>query len=140
MAMLLAMSAPAAGEYINAPSGLNLRAGPSTEAEVIEVVPFAEEVSGTVSDGWMKTEKGYLKADFLSEDNPLAGWIPMGRWHLTAYYETGMATASGVYPERGNTLAHNTLPFRTEVYNKGHGVWTVHDRGPASMGSEWCDL
>lgn len=138
--MSLAMSAPTAGEYVTAQSGLNMRAGPSLDAAVVDILPFASEVSGVVKDGWMETEDGFLSAEYLSDEDPLKDWQPMGQWHLTAYYATGNATASGVYPEVSNTIAHNTLPFGTQVYIKGHGIWTVHDRGPASMGTQWCDL
>ena len=47
---------------------------------------------------------------------------------------------SGEYPEVNVTAAHNSLPFGTQIYVEGLGVWTVQDRGPASMGTEWCDL
>ena len=73
-------------------------------------------------------------------EDPKEDFTPMGQWRITAYYETGMATASGVYPEIGTTLAHNSLEFGAEVYIEGLGFWTVQDRGPASMGTEWCDI
>lgn len=136
----LLMVVPCQAEYVTAIEGLRLREDMSLESEVVDVLPFATEVEGTVKDGWLKTKDGYLKAEYLSDSDPLEEWFYLGQWHLTAYYETGYLTASGIYPEVGTTLAHNTLPFGTEVYIKGHGIWTVQDRGPASLGSEWCDL
>ena len=137
---IMAMTTPTNGEYVTAREGLRIRAEPSTLSEVLGVLPFAAEVHGTISDGWMKTEDGYCKASFLSVTNPLDEWTYMGTWHMTAYYETGCLTASGVYPEVNVTAAHNSLPFGTEIYIQGYGIWTVQDRGPSSMGTEWCDL
>lgn len=140
ISLVCLMTTTTKAEYVTAQSGLRVRASPSLDAEVVDVLPFASEVSGAVKDGWMETEDGFLSAEYLSDEDPLKDWQSMGQWHLTAYYETGNATASGVYPEVSNTIAHNTLPFGTQVYIKGHGIWTVHDRGPASMGAQWCDL
>lgn len=36
--------------------------------------------------------------------------------------------------------ACNSLPFGTLVYIEDVGFRTVEDRGPAWLGSEWCDL
>ena len=138
--MVLLMSIVAKAEYVTAESGLRVRSKPNLEAEVIMVVPFGEQVEGPIINGWMKTEDGYMKAEFLSEDDPLGGFAYLGNWRLTAYYETGCATASGAYPEVNVTAAHNTLPFGSRLYVKGFGIWTVQDRGPASMGTEWADL
>lgn len=139
-ALAAALTLTANGEYVTAKEGLRLRKSPSLEAEVIEVLPFGTEVSGTVTDGWMQTSDGFLKASFLSEDDPLDQYEYCGTWLLTAYFETGQQTASGLWPEEGTTLAHNTLPFGTQIYVQGYGFWEVQDRGPQSMGTEWADL
>lgn len=138
--MVLLMGIVANAEFVVAESGLRVRKEPNLDAEVIRVVPFGEQVEGPIINGWMKTEDGYMKAEFLSEDDPLDGFEHLGNWRLTAYYETGYATASGVYPQVNVTAAHNALPFGTRLYIKGYGIWTVQDRGPASMGTEWADL
>lgn len=135
---ILAMNVPA--EFVTAKEGLRLRSAPNTESEVIEVLPFATEVHGKMKRGWLKTEDGYLSAEFLSKDNPLDEYQALGNWRITAYYETGLNTASGSYPEAHVTAAHNTLPFGTELYVAGYGFWTVQDRGPGSMGTEWMDI
>ena len=124
--------------FVIALSGLCVRAQPSTEAPVVAIEPFATQVEGIVEDGWLEAENGYMKAEWLSEDDPRGE--SLGEWRITAYYETGCATASGKYPEVNVTVAHNSLPFGTQIYVEGLGVWTVEDRGPASMGTEWCDL
>ena len=124
--------------FVIALSGLCVRAQPSTEAPVVAIEPFATQVEGIVEDGWLEAENGYMKAEWLSEDDPRGE--SLGEWRITAYYETGCATASGKYPEVNVTAAHNSLPFGTQIYVEGLGVWEVQDRGPASMGTEWCDL
>ena len=138
--MVLLMGIVAKAEFVIAESGLRVRKEPNLDAEVIKVVPFGEQVEGSIINGWMKTEDGFMKAEFLSEDDPLDGFEYLGNWRLTAYYETGCATASGAYPEVNVTAAHNALPFGSRLYVKGYGIWTVQDRGPASMGTEWADL
>lgn len=141
MTMLIAgMTMLARAEYVTPPEGLRLRKEPSLDAKIIRVLPFGTQVEGIVSAGWMKTDDGYLKAEYLSENDPLSEMTFMGEWRLTAYYETGYATASGVYPEVNVTLAHNSLPFGTQVYFEDLGIWTVQDRGPAHLGTEWADL
>lgn len=124
--------------WVSAHSGLNVRAQPSQDAQIVSVLPFGTEVQGNMQDGWLETAEGFLSADWLSEEDPRGEFL--GEWRITAYYETGMATASGEYPEEHVTAAHNSLPFGTQIYVEGLGVWTVEDRGPASMGTEWCDL
>lgn len=140
MAVATLMAIPVKGEWVNARSGLNVRSTPSTDAEIVAVLPFATEVTGTAKDGWMQIEGGYVSTEFLQDADPLADAEYLGTFHLTAYPSTGYQTASGKWPEVNVTVAHNSLPFGTELYIKGHGIWTVEDRGPASMGTEWCDL
>ena len=128
------------GEYVDAVSGLRLRSAPSLEAEIVKVLPFGEEVNGEIKDGWMKTDDGYLKTDFLSKKNPLDDYDYMGNWMLTAYTHTGCACANGPYPTAGYTVACNSLPLGTEIYISEIGFRTVEDRGPQSMPGEWLDL
>ena len=64
----------------------------------------------------------------------------LGNWSITAYTHTGNSCANGNYPTDGYTIAHNTLPFGTQVYIEGVGYRTVEDRGPGYLGSEWCDI
>ena len=140
IALTAAISLTAHGEYVTPPEGLRLRKSPSLEAEIIEVLPFETEVTGIINDGWMKTENGYLSAEYLNETNPLNEAQFLGTWRVTAYAATGNMTASGTWPEIGRTLATNDLPFGSLVYVSGNGIWCVEDRGPEYMGSEWCDL
>lgn len=64
----------------------------------------------------------------------------LGTLSCTAYTHTGNPCANGNYPSDGYTIAHNTLPFGTEVYIDGVGYRTVEDRGPGYLGSEWLDI
>lgn len=120
--------------------GLRVRQEPSEDSEIVEVLPFGTDVNGKIKDGWMQVENGFVKSEHLADSNPLDELEYLGEWRLTAYYETGNATASGVYPEVNVTAAHNDLPFGTQLYVEGYGTWTVQDRGPSSMGTEWMDL
>ena len=140
IALTVMFGTTASAEYVTAKEGLRLRSAPSIHAEILDVIPFATEVNGKISAGWMHTEDGYLSAEYLSKDNPLDEYQTLGNWRITAYYETGLNTASGSYPEEHITAAHNTLPFGTELYVAGYGFWTVQDRGPSSMGTEWMDI
>ena len=126
--------------WVSAQSGLNIRAEPSQDAQVVAVLPFGTEVQGNYRGDWFEVPEGFLSAQWLTDEDPLEDFTPMGQWRITAYYETGCATASGVYPEIGTTLAHNSLPFGTQIYIEGLGFWTVQDRGPGYLGSEWCDI
>ena len=128
------------GEYVTAVDGLRIRSEPNTESEILGVLPYGTEVTGKIQRGWMKRDDGYMSAEFPSDHDPLEGLQCLGTWRITAYYATGCATASGVYPEVNVTAAHNSLPFGTQLYVQGYGIWTVQDRGPGYLGTDWMDL
>lgn len=132
----------ARGEYVIAENGLRIRSEPSTEAEIVTVVPYGEQVFGEVEAGWMRLEgrDGYVCADFVSVDDPMEGMELLGTWRVTAYTWTGYPCANGNYPSDGYTIACNSLDFGEQVYIDGIGFRTVEDRGPAWLGSEWCDV
>lgn len=132
----------ARAEYVNAYNGLCIRAEPNTDAEVLEVLPFGEEVTGEVDKGWMKLDgwDGYVKTEHLSETDPFLEMTCMGEWKTTAYTHTGSPCANGEYPEEGYTIACNSLPFGTQVYIAGIGVRINCDRGPTYMPDAWCDI
>ena len=87
--MILTMVIKADGEYVTALEGLRIRAEPSTEAEIFEVLPFGAEVSGEIEAGWMRLEgrDGYACADYVSVDDPHEGMELLGTWRVTAYAE-----------------------------------------------------
>jgi len=126
--------------YVIALSGLCLRAEPSTEAPVISITPYATKVMGTVEDGWLQTEDGYLSADWLDSDDPLNEHTYLGTWLTTAYTHSGNACFNGEYPEPDYTIATNSLPIGTEVYIENLGYRVVQDRGPSSMPDAWLDV
>ena len=142
IALILTMVIRANGEYVTAPEGLRIRAEPSTESEIFEVLPFGSEVNGEIEAGWMRLEgrDGYVCADFVSVDDPHEGMELLGTWRVTAYAETGYPCANGQYPSVGYTVACNSLPFGARIYVEGIGERVVEDRGPSWLGSEWCDL
>lgn len=135
--------------YVNSKNGLNLRAEPSEESEIIEKLSFSAEcekikdksLKGTE---WRKVqvgeEVGYVNKEFLQDENPLDEFEYFGHWHITAYTHTGNACANSNYPTAGYTIANNWLDFGTELYIDGIGFRTVEDRGPGWLGDAWLDL
>ena len=148
--LLLAMQTDAAEPaYVNSDVGVNLRAAHSEQGAVIEVLPFAtsvmvfREYAGN-DRTWSRVEwdgrSGWVASEFLQPENPLSEMTYMGAWRITAYAYTGSPCANGNYPTAGYTVACNSLPFGTQIYVEDVGFRTVEDRGPVSLGSEWCDL
>ena len=132
----------ARGEYVIAENGLRIRSEPSTEAEIVTVVPYGEQVFGEVEAGWMRLEdgRGYVNADWISAKDPCDGMEFLGTWMTTAYTHTGNVTASGAYPTDGYTVATNSLPMGTKLWIAGVGMRVVQDRGPSSMPDAWLDI
>lgn len=128
------------GEYVTAVDGLRIRSEPNTESEILGVLPYGAEVTGKIRKGWMKTDEGYLSAEYLSDRSPLEDAEYLGSWLTTAYTHTGSACYNGHYPEAGYTVATNSLPIGTEIYIEGIGFRTVEDRGPSYMPYEWLDV
>lgn len=127
-------------EYVNAKSGLRIRKNPSTEADILGVLPYGTQVSGIRRSGWLKLDdrEGYVFAEYLQADEPDREYL--GRWRITAYAYTGSPCANGNYPTTGYTVACNSLPFGTQVYIDGVGIRTVEDNDGGRMGNEWLDL
>ncbi len=160
---------------------LNVRSGPSTSSEVIDMLSWGDSVLityGPTSDGWYEIYKGgtcaYVCASYISGGGSYSsasgnsssydydsaydydsssydyddsyddyeetssyssGGTYLGNFTLTAYCNcaaccgtAGNATASGVYPTSGHTVAMGGVPFGTELLINGH-VYTVEDRG-----------
>jgi len=134
---VMLISVPAHAAYVTAESGLCVREKPDEESERVRVLPIGTEVDGEITDGWMQIGDGYISTDYIGDEDPLE---LIGTWRVTAYAYTGSACANGEMPEMGRTIAHNSLPFGTRIYIEGVGVREVMDRGPAYLGTEWCDL
>ena len=126
--------------WVSAQSGLNVRADPSLEAQIVAVLPFGTEVQGKYQGDWFEVSEGFLSAEWVSTKNPMKDWSYMGEWLTTAYTHTGSPCADGSYPSAGYSVATNSLPLGTEIYISGVGFRTVTDRGPASMPAEWLDI
>ena len=138
LAGLMTMTCQA--EWVTAKEGLRVRKDMTTESEVVDVLPFATEVTGTLKDGWLHIEDGYVKAEYLADRDPLSDYEYMGEWLTTAYTHTGACCFDGSYPTAGYTVACNSLEIGSELYIEGVGFRTVCDRGPSSMPSQWCDV
>ena len=132
----------AKAEYVNSSNGLRVRKRPSTDSEILAVLPYGAEVHGTERAGWLKLDDrdGYVCATYIQDENPSEGREYLGKWRITAYAYTGSPCANGNFPSTGYTIACNSLPFGTQVYIDGVGVRVVEDRGPEGLGSAWCDL
>ena len=142
LVFLTVMVFRANAEYVTSDNGLRVRAEPSTEAEIIRVLPYRAEVHGEIEAGWMRLEgeDGYVCADFVSVEDPCDGMQYLGKWSLTGYCWTGYPCANGEYPVAGYSLAHNTLPLGTKLWISGLGERTVTDRGPQYLGNSWADI
>ena len=135
--------------YVNAPSGLRLRAEASTDSEVLKVFPYGTVIEvERYNNQWKATRDGelagYIKAEYLTYEKQTEKITPnnkrtlLGTWLITAYTHTGNLCANGNYPTAGYTIACNDLPFGTQVYIEGIGNRTVEDTGPPW--SEWADV
>ena len=136
--LLFTIQTPAA--YVNAPSGLRIREKPNTDSNVLSVLSYGSEVDGQEKDGWIKTDDGYVCAEFVQDTDPLEDMELLGTWHITAYAYTGSPCANGNFPTEGYTVACNSLPLGTEIYIDGVGFRTVEDTDDGSMGLQWCDV
>lgn len=138
-------SAFAETSYVASGNGLNLREEPSENSEVIEVLPYGEELNTMeYDDEWTRVLSedgvGYVDSDWISDEDPSEGETYLGSWTITAYAATGSPCASGTWPEVGRTVACNSLPFGTRIRIEGVGERIVEDRGPDYLGGDWCDL
>lgn len=143
-AILTAFTVQADIVYVNAQSGLNLRQYPTVHSKSLQILPYGERIV-IVDDeplaGWLMVEGGgYIRQEYTQADDPQDDMELLGTWRITAYAWTGNPCANGNYPEAGRTVACNSLPFGTQIYIEDVGFRTVEDRGPAWLGSEWCDL
>lgn len=143
-AVLGAVSVKGEVVYINAPSGLCMRQIPTVESKCVGVLDYGQKVV-VVDDeplnGWLRLEGGcYIREEYTQKEDPFEEMELLGTWRITAYTWTGNPCANGNYPTEGYTVACNSLPFGTLVYIEDVGFRTVEDRGPAWLGSEWCDL
>ena len=61
--------------YVNAEHGLNMRSAPSTDADVITLLPYKAEitVTGAAADSWYRIEysnqSGYVAADYVTKSS-----------------------------------------------------------------------
>ena len=143
-ALLTAFAASADIVYVNAQSGLNLRQYPTVNSKSLQVLPYGTKlviIDDEPLNGWLMCEGGgYVKSEYTQPEDPQDDMELLGTWRVTAYAETGYPCANGNYPQTGYTVACNSLPFGTQIYIEDVGFRTVEDRGPAWLGSEWCDL
>lgn len=149
MTLFLAINCMAETAYVNADSGLRLRAAPSTDADIKDKLSNGTEIKiigdNYGNDGkWLKIkvgdEFGYVHGDYINNENPIDGMTYLGNWHITAYTYTGNVCANGNSPTPGYTVACNSLDFGTHIYIEGVGERIVEDRGPKWLGTNWADI
>lgn len=135
--------------YVNSNNGLRLRQEPTTEAIILDRLPYGtgiEVIKDNVGeDGkWLEVEvgenSGYVHSDYVQEEDPIGDMEHLGNWHITAYTYTGNVCANGNSPTPGHTVACNSLDFGTRIYVEGIGERVVEDRGPGWLGSNWADV
>lgn len=139
---------------------LNLRAGATTDSEVLVILEYGTELqvigemniykNNELVDQWTHVKyqdyTGYLKSDYLTDESP---FYYLGSYDITYYcpcaiccgVETGI-TASGARAISGITVAADpSIPFGTELYIDGQ-KYIVQDRGGAIKGNHidiFCD-
>lgn len=135
-----------ATKYVTPEIGLRLRAGPSTDAEILTNMPWGKEVQVLKEGEWdqlrVDGQIGYASSQFLSTENPAAGAAPSGAFSF-AIWPTNSKRVNqhfGEDPERykeisgGFLPAHEGIdlgaPFGTPYYCVAPGtVVRVSDRG-----------
>ena len=145
--------------YVNSTHGLRLREKCNTNSEILEVIPDNEQIDVIAKvlvdfDCWYKVKRGdtigYVNGNYVSFESDAPDYVEhvydpknyeyIGMWLITAYTHTGSACANGNYPTSGYSIACNSLDFGTKIYIDGIGERVVEDRGPSSLGSDWCDV
>lgn len=152
-----AINAEATEKRITSSNGVNMRKLYNVQSDIVRKIGYGAKVNeiGVIITGfekWSRVEydgaEGYIRSDLLEDaattitddDGVDDGLSYLGNYHMTAYTHTGSSCANGNYPTPGYTVACNSLPFGTQIYIEGIGYRTVEDRGPASLGSNWCDV
>ncbi len=151
----IAMTAqPALAGTMYTTEELNVRTLPGYDGQIVDVLEAGEQVETVTTITRDRTwaivkHNGTLKAvcaDYLTEEEP-APREPepsyYGRCRITFYCSCtsccgswGNATASGVMPTPGRTVANGSLPFGTRVVIDGV-EYVVEDRG---VGSDQFDI
>lgn len=128
---------------------VNLRKEPSTDSEIIDTLVLNDELDSSLQvvtsndEEWVKVKtsdlEGYMMQKYVTTDPPL---IYLGKYDITYYCPceiccgvAGRATASGVMPTEGRTVAADpSVPFGTKLVIDGH-EYVVEDRGGAIEGN-----
>lgn len=122
---------------------LNVRTQPGFHGEIVDVLEKGEEVKTLMTvrreRDWtiIETEDGLraVCADYLTDEEPEPDKSYYGHCRVTFYCPCsqccgswGNATASGVMPTAGRTVANGSLPYGTRVMIDGI-EYVVEDRG-----------
>ena len=149
--IFMLMTTPVYADTMYATTDVNVRAMPSMEGEIIDVLKTGDQVDVLMhverDRSWnIVNYNGTLRAvcaDYLSEEKPEPAMTYYGNCRITFYCPCGKccpkpnsATASGVMPTAGWTVANGSLPFGTHVMIGGH-EYCVEDRG---VGSDAFDI
>lgn len=122
---------------------VNVRTAPGFDGEIVDVLEPGEEVKTLMTvereRDWtiIETEDGLraVCADYLTTEKPEPPMTYYGNCRITFYcpcstccVSWGNATACGVMPTAGRTVANGSLPFGTRVMIDGI-EYVVEDRG-----------
>lgn len=147
----MAMTTPAQASTMYATEGVNVRTLPGLNGEIVDVLQAGEQIEALMTverEGrWTIVEhEGALRAvcaDYLTDEEP-DPWRLWADCTITFYCPcssccgqwAGGATASGVMPTAGRTVACGALPFGTHVRIEGQ-EYIVEDTG---VNGHWIDI
>lgn len=83
--------------YVNAERGLKMRSAPSTDADVVTLLPYKTEitVTGAATDNWYKVEysnqSGYVAADYLTKSSASNTDNEAGNTNITETQESTLS-------------------------------------------------
>lgn len=116
--------------YVIAKSGLNIRFGAGTNYDIVGGYPYGTAVVvKEMSNGWARTDRGWVSATYLSETNPNA--VQTKTMYVTANAGLNVRTGSGTGYRVIKTLPKGT---KVTVYEEkgnwgriGDGQWCCTD-------------
>jgi len=142
--------------YVTADIGLNVREEPNTDCEIVDALPYAEEVRYVpINDEWGQTEDGdYICITYVDDEEPEPLKVGtnsesgtqgayIGKFKITHYCacskccgKSNGITATGTHATAGRTIAADpsVLPYGSKVMINGH-IYTVEDCGGGVGGS-----
>lgn len=115
--------------YVTAKSGLNIRAGAGTGYNIVGGYPYGTAVVvKEMSNGWARTDRGWVSATYLSETNPIVK--PTKTMYVTANSGLNVRSGAGTGYRVLKTLPKGT---KVTVYDESNGWGRIGD-------GQWCSM